>query len=144
MESLEKIIKKGKNFLGGALFSAASLYSCGNPANPEISKPKTEITNPENYSPEKPAKKIVTLSLEEPIKTYAFGDDREQRWDTELNDESNSYRYPDQKENVQIDLEGNLTKQEKKNLMDKLVGQYDLVIWTQDTKEKKAQIQKRG
>ena len=131
METLEKIIKKSKNFLGAGLLGFATFYSCQNPANPEISKPKSEITKPENYSPEKPAKKIVTLSLEEPIKTYAFGNNGIQRHNTPFG----NYTYPDQLENVQINVEGNLTKQEKKNLFNKLEGQYYLAVHKQTGKD---------
>lgn len=73
MENLEKIIKKSKNILGAALFSAATLYNCQNPANPEISKPKTEITKPENYSPENPVKKNCNFIFGRTYKNLRYG-----------------------------------------------------------------------
>ena len=113
--TLEKIIKKSKNFLGAALLGFASFYSCENPANSEISKPRTEITKPEISKPAETEKAILYFENGEGIKTYAFGN---HGWQRAQHTNPNSYynfndRYPDQKENVEINLEGNLTKQEK-------------------------------
>ena len=135
-QSLEKIVKKGKDILKVALFGAVTLYNCQNVA--QLVTPKRE-TKEKIF--EKLETKSVTLSLENKIKTYAFGHHGFQRLQ-HSNPSSYynfNYRYPDQTENVQINVQGNLDSQEKTDLFNELEGQYELSIYTQknvDTGEK--------
>ena len=139
MNSLEKIIKKSKNFVGASLLGFASLYACQNPAivkptKPEITNPVVEPPKPTNPIVQPPkqseAEKVyVHFENTDGIKTYAFGDNGEQRWDTEFN----IYRYPDQKEYIKLlfkDAKGNIVSQAKQiEAFKKIAGNYELKLF---------------